>query len=242
MKFETFDTVITDILSHINDEGQKNYVRMARQLKRTIQNLNLLILPTGVRTNKFVVEDNLTIPLPSDVLSVHKVGAIGADGKINIFWNGEVLNNDLLTGTCSCGSTQDTVSVDTSCPACCFHNFWWNQHYGELYGFYTQKSDATWQLDDYNQRIILKGVEVGDTVFVEYKTSNDELVLIPRDAFHLIQAKTLSDFYRSTNPGLSQMYDLEANRHLEYYKRHHSNWSYDQFYIAMYGSAKAAKY
>ncbi len=236
MSFISFDTVIRDICNAGDDPEAKHYSRVARIFKTELRNLNLLVLPTGIETRKMKVLDSLTVPLEEEVIKVDSVAYIN-NGKLFSMREMDVPDNEIIAG-CTC---DETVSPEiTECPFHTYHNCCWGDT-RTMYGVYTPSVVGTWRHDVNHARINVAGIPPNSFLAVKIRSKKDDLILVPQNAYKLLEAVTLATYFRSKNRGLAADWAIQADRALHYYKEQANPWDWEAMYDAMFSTAKRAK-
>lgn len=237
MRLISSETVVRNILSLLGDDSDRKYVRVLRILKTCLTQLQLTVIPVKIKTEKFVISDNLTIDLPGTVSRVLKVGVHNGGVRLLILSEMDVVREDLTPG-CTCGAsttptTLDNLDITDYCCACTFHNCGLGERYGRWhnpdYGFYKYDQD--------NNRLVFASgwLNAGQVVYVEYQAdaSEDSLDLIPIDAEMMLQSRVLENYFRPMNPGLAAQYHQNFEIEIREYKRKHLEKSHDEIIRAV---------
>jgi len=194
MRFDSVDTIVRDIMAQMKTETE--YVRILRAVIRVLENLNWYNIPE-FKSDEFVIKENLTLELPSDVALVTKVGKLipNSQGRIRLLGRVARLYPTVknIPMTCTCNESEDTVlTVENTCPACTFYNYGrWNDR-GEAYGYRIKDhpNGRYWVNEAENRVELSSGYDVnpGEKLVVEYKPifSDDKYKLIPREYFMVI--------------------------------------------------------
>ena len=231
MKFLKFDDVVRDICSSMGDDNASGYLRVARQLRRTLEMLNLTVYQT-YETQEFEIGSNLTIKMPDETLEVQKVGIISEGQLVIMGYNNHIrraakITNDAAT-SCTCGGKTETIVVETvktedvlnSCPVCCFQNVSWNNClYGEIYGIRPDRFPNGEYRWDRNTNLVEFGsgwdIKAGSKVWIEYKTALNtaDYQEIPSEIYFCLLFFVQYILSVSTNPGAANFLMTEFRRH-----------------------------
>lgn len=240
--FLTLEASVRDICNAIGDTEAKQFARMARIFKNELRSLNLLVLPTGVRTIRGQVSDAMSFNLDADIVKVDSVAMNVGNGRLATLRNMDITAEDSMA-TCTCSSVQQPEpSLPGYDGACLMHTYWGVGPFGGwLWGAYSPKVAGGWMWDQNNNRVLFSGLSVGTNVVLNIRSSKGELELIPVQAYKMLEAKTLKTFYASSNPNVSSYWGSIFASELHYYKEQANPWDFEQVYDAIYGSARRAK-
>lgn len=228
MRFDSVDTIVRDMMAQMK-VGDTEYVRILRAVIRVLENLNWYNIPE-FKSDDFLVKENLTIDLPSDVALVTKVGKliVGGQGRIRLLGRVARLYSKVVETplTCTCNVEEEesevVLTTENTCPACTFYNYAAGGSKGELYGYRVREHpNGTYWVNEADNRIELSSgydVTPGEYLTVEYKPvfSEDKYKLIPREYFMVIFFG-VSEFLNfgldnSTSSQGYQRYKIEYNR------------------------------
>lgn len=223
MKFESIDKIVKDILATSGDEEFKNYIPVARSIRRTAQQMNIFLL-SAVKGIVVTIDENLTVPLSSDVDDILKAGTLLSNGRLRVMGRDDnfhsliELKENGAPSACTCDpDLKEAVekeiddlaaSISTevgavTCTACTFHNVLCDSLFGDsngtLFGYRPEMfSNGRYKYDPIHNRIIFNGgadAKVGDKVVVEYKsnTASHEVALIPSVYYKCLRHKVLQE-------------------------------------------------
>lgn len=244
MKFRSADSMVRDICAlGFQDDNATQYLRVMRAFRVVLEQLNLHLLP-NFKSEWKTVSDALTIEMPSECLSINKVGWL-CDGRIALLGRDDSIRRDIAP-PCSCGGGVSTV--EDSCAACTFHNVvvgYGNLAYGEQYGVRTNLNPrGTFRYNRDKNRIEFgsENVSAGDSLLVEYKAAGvaDIHAQIPSDAFMCIFHKTLSVMNANVRPGVADYNHQKFRMEWNMWKRTFMEWSVDDWANALRGESMAA--
>lgn len=184
-------------------DGIENVGRIQRAIMEALKAENL-ILGVNVRTERLVIQPNLTIRLPESCLLVTKVGAMADNGCLIVLGRNEFIRRE--TGDCD-GNIEQVLPQELT-----FYNVYGSNFHGELYGHTDDQFPAGFYRHNKETNSLELGtgayVNAGDELYVEFQSTVDEdmVTLIPENYEILIQYKALEFLYRTLNPGLSANY------------------------------------
>lgn len=185
MKFRTIRDVALDLCAfHLGDPEGAKAALAVRALRTVLDELSIHI-NANIVSKYFTISDNYTIQMPQDTMDVLKVGVVDSNNRIRIMGRDEGIRRDIqaIPG-CSCTSETATDEV---CPACSFHNFFWEGKYGvrEFYGYrQPQFQNGTYRYNEKENRIEFGSgydIDADAQVLVEYREAYgaNEYNLIP---------------------------------------------------------------
>ena len=246
-KFETVDSVVTDIVASIGlSPSDRGYVGMTRVLLRTLDELSYNITPT-VKSTVVEVKDNLTIDYPSDAYSILSAGVCLSDGSVAILGR---LNHSQVSpdkpSTCSCtacggeatNNTDPAANASDVCPDCIFFNYVeGNVYTGELYGFVEEGYPYGRYYDNKEEQRLEfnSAIRAGNNIAIKYHLAVDKHShkLIPVDAYPLVRTKTLATYYQASNPRKAQMFERLYGRELRLLKKRTMRYRYKDYIDAL---------
>lgn len=243
--FQNFDLTVRDICAYLGDDEAKTlYIRVARFLRIVVEEMNLYLFVSGVKSVFLRINENMTVDLPRDFQSLSKVGVCCKNGTIRLIGRNDNLcppKDAPLIECCDCSKgvhEESEVSAVESggacCSACSFHNVEGanksslaayygivNPFYPYLYGYNPKQFvNGTYRFDERNMRLILgDGCDTrpGGEVLLEYNAqmANEKYDLIPKKAIPTIMFKVAFYIKQDKNPSAAQ---LEFNN----FKRHYT--------------------
>ena len=250
MQYSSLDTIVREICAIKGDPAATDYIRVARVVRRVVQQLNIHLMP-NVESKFYTIGDNLTISLSGDQEDVTKVGIVINKCLVNLNYASELIHPDLTavqedtTSSCTCNNIADLTNNQTEavepiatnhCSRCTFHNYYYhsNGSYGEYYGYKSDRKDlGSSKYDVANNDIIFNSgayIKAGSKVLVETKPvmSNSKLDLIPDIYFMTIFQRTM----QIINQGDGQIYaaSMAKNEFIaenDMVKRHYETYTLD---------------
>lgn len=240
---ETVDNTIRNIMAHgaIDPSAGGAYIRIQRILFDAMRDIKINVSP-DIRTVFATIGSDFSVEMPKDSIRVYKVGRLKSDGSISIY--GEDKRYFDNSTPCDCpGCSGETVSgqstssaVTTVAPYCSnvtFHNFWFGNKYGELFGARDNKfENGTWS-ENGNSITFSTGTEVyeGAKVVIEYETSfnKKELRFIKDEDADILRNKVLHEFFLTSKPSAANAYYQKfrtaiANRKRRKTTMNHAEW------------------
>jgi len=239
MRFINLDYFIRNICSSLGDpEAQKTYVPILREVKQSLDYLNLFILP-DIKSTRIKVESNFTAHMPSNTIKPIQCGRIivSASGQECLYPLQERtefgFRSDILIPSPGFGCPETTESSIASDDCFCYENLngfeagmfnYMPWYYGEFYGYSPNIAFGYWAYDKNNNRIAFDYggcVSEGDIIAVKYETDqySSESALIPVDCQMVLRYHVLMNYWANANPGKSQYYlnlFRRANRDLKH--------------------------
>lgn len=244
MKFRTLREVALDLCAfHLGDpEGVKTALAV-RALRSVLDELSIHI-NANIVSKYFTISENYTIQMPADTMDVLKVGILDANNRIRIMGRDEGIRRDIqATPGCSC---TDETATDEVCPACSFHNFFWEGKYGvrEFYGYkQPQFPNGKYRYNEKENRIEFgSGYDIAADaqVLVEYREAYgaNEYNLIPAPfAVALMhKAAALIDM----RPGAASSHMHEFRRAYTAYRNGKFTYTADELVSALKGEFMSA--
>lgn len=249
-KFDTIDSITTDILSSIGDGEYRGYTQMSRILLRTLDELHYNIKPT-VKSGRFTVGQNNTILYPSDSYKVIRAARILSNGCAVML--GQIHESQVKheVKTCTCNACTGVSTVTTNdpngdvCPECVFLNYYEDGKYGgERYGVIHDGFPYGRYYDNQEENRIEfnEKIRPGHEVLLKYVLSVDKYThdLVPVDMYPLIRCKCLETFFQSSNPRKADMFRGYYRRELRLLSQRENPYSLEDFIDAITSGYKNA--
>lgn len=207
MRLLTFDQIVRDICAEDNDAEARNYIKIARLVRRVIQEIDLHLLPR-VEVSVFDIEDNLTVSMPGDCIDPIKVGYEDCG---NIYILPKKVGKFIKEVDCNCNGA--------TCNKCTFTPLRILGRYGEAYGIKSGVEMGWWQYDPTQNRIVLN--RHFNRVYVQYKSAlgDGNMQLIPVEAYRMISARALYFNNLSKNQFAAREYEKVFIIAVKDYKR-----------------------
>lgn len=265
MRYITIERLARNILSSNGDLSNDGLSRMLYTLKPIVDALSDYISP-NIRSEIFILEDNLTITLPDHVVAPIKVGKI-IDGRIYHFGLDpriRDLNNIPISpytvvneeGTCACSPISEAppanqyVNSNSDLPenlpdSYIFHNYENHGSRGEVYGLKQKQFRlGTYRYDSKMRRFEFgSGASIykGSEILIEYIMDDDKerYRMIPADAYNLVRHKAMQMYAESDgNLGMARHHRVEYEKELDIYENRHDMTSpIDIVGALVYGNA-----
>ena len=261
-RFSTFDEVVRLICAYLKDSNaSKHYVDVSRFLALILEEFSLNVIPS-IKSVALIINDNLTVDLPDDVMEVTKVGVCCGGREIKILGRNTKLcktafKNPAPIECCTCNKEEGTSSTEeegSCCSACTFNNFTSTRsrglglfgpesghylygHSGYLYGYMPRNSfiEGTYDVDEANNRLLLGdggSVCPGKELVVEYSA------VLEGDGFRLIPRKArMALMYRVAFMINNHQSDWKQFQiHYRELKRSYDNFALEDWVNAVRGS------
>lgn len=200
-RFTTLDAITTDICMQLGDDNMKSYPRVARAVKKAVDDIFNNLLPI-VKTEVFEVPDNRIIVLPEGAGIVTKVAVIDDKGEIVLLYYDSDIRRAVYNKIKEC-DPQDIVK--TTEPVFFYNTWYQGTYYGEMYCRTNDPMRAgTYRYDLESGTVELGNngfVKVGDEVMIEYKDQSDNrYIMIPSEAATCVNARSLYHYNFAANP------------------------------------------
>lgn len=234
MKYVSTDEFIRLLAASLDDpEAQKTYVKLLRELKASLQTLNIYLIP-NIRSTRVKLDENLCGYLPKEAVDCVTAGKIVKDaaGKACIYplirTNDFGFRPDIFVPepAFGCFELTGTESADTS-TCYCYEN--WNgsamaelfyympSYYGEAYGHSNVIAFGFWRYDKDNNCIVTSEnhcLKAGDWVAVKYQCidSPEHEAIIPVEAQEMLRYHVMMNYWGNTDP-------RKSNNHYQMFKR-----------------------
>jgi len=262
--FQSFDSTVRDICAYLGDDEAKTlYIRTSRFLRMALEELDLYLFVSGVKSTFLKIEDNMTVNLPKDFQTLGKVGVCCNNGSIRLIGRNDDLcppSEQPLFDCCDCSKGVKEVGESVSavdggeacCSACTFHNVdgtsnsslgryygLSTNYYSYLYG-YTPKMfrNGTYRMDEGNWRLILgDGCDTrpGQEILLEYNAamSDDKYDLIPRKAVPTLMYKTAHMIKMNNNPNAAMAEWSFFKKHYQQLKKTYQTYTLEDLVSAL---------
>ena len=248
-KFDTLDNVVIDICSNLGDNDGRMYIEIMRLVRRALDELQFTTMPT-FKSILFEMKDNYTIELPDYVKGVTKVAYCDGERIIHLGNKKFLERPDLAVriNSCTCTESEATdllketdTTVESYCSNCCFHNYWHNGRFGEVYGL-TPKSfeGGNWRYDYERNRIVFDSgtqIKPGNEYLCEceVQTGNEKIMLIPRDMYQTVRYRVLQHYYEGKGfVGQAQAFLKQFRASRRMYAKKFSKYSSDDWRALFY--------
>lgn len=239
-RFIKFDTLVRDICSGMGDDSARRYQPVARQLRRTLEMMNLYVYQT-YESKEFEIGENLTVAMPTETIEVQKVGIVENGQLVIMGYNDRIRRPE---ESCTCGgqstTTTSTTSTDGFCPICTFQNVYWNGGMlPEVYGVRPDRFPNGEYRWDRNRNLLEFGsgrdISAGSKVWVEYKLplGTDDLQSIPSEMYFTLLFYVQYILLGATDPGRSNYAMTEFRRHYHQLKTFYQRRNLEDYCAAL---------
>jgi hypothetical protein len=200
-RFTTLHAITTDICMQLGDDNLRSYPRVARAVKKAVDDIFNNLLPI-VKTELFEVPDNLVITLPEGAGIVTKVAVMDHNGTYILLYHDSKIRRTVYNKLLEC----DPKDIVGNNEPVVFYNTWYQgTYYGELYCTTNDPMRAgTYRYDLESGTVELGSngfVKIGDEVMIEYKDQSDErYIMIPSEAASCVNARSLYHYNLAANP------------------------------------------
>lgn len=216
MRYKSLDSTIRDILSSIDDQDAKGYLKMYRIMINQLKMLDLHVQLSDPR-HIVTVGSNLTYDMPDDCITVPRVSYLGKDkvlypiGKLDNLYGDET--NKLCDDPLTVSEDEDeSVFTDLNFDMLGYGEIFYAREKYWVEGMYRYNKDL-------NRLEFVQGSQAysGAKLVAHYKSANTNKAEIPVELYNVVRSACLWHWYQGSNPGLSDRHRQELKMHVRNY-------------------------